>query len=77
MALTLPGIMPHGDSVMSNQLYIVKTVECTRCRTKQKIHVAARPGPTVMGDPRISCIKCDLHFKVSVPDRIVAGPFPA
>jgi hypothetical protein len=62
---------------MTDQRYIVMTVECSRCKTKQKVHVAARPGPTVMADHRIPCIKCDLHFKVSVPDRIIDGPFPA
>jgi hypothetical protein len=30
-----------------------------------------------MGDQTIQCIRCDNHFKVSVPDRIVGGPFPA
>jgi hypothetical protein len=61
---------------MLGERYVVMTVECPRCQAKQKIHVAVRTGPTLMADYRISCIKCDFHFNVSVPDRIVGGPFP-
>ena len=62
---------------MLGERYVEMTVECPRCQTKQKIHIAARSGPTLMADYRIPCIKCVLHFNVSVPDRIVGGPFPA
>jgi hypothetical protein len=30
-----------------------------------------------MGDHTIQCIMCNKHFKVTVPDRILRGPFPA
>ena len=62
---------------MPDERYVVMTVECPRCKTKQKVHVNARTGPTHMGDQTIQCLKCDNYFKVTVPDRIVGGPFPA
>jgi hypothetical protein len=61
---------------MADERFVVMPVECPRCKTKQKIHVAARSGPTVMADGRIQCIQCDLHFNVTVPDKIIRGPFP-
>ena len=62
---------------MADERYVVMTVECPRCKTKQKVHVDARTGPALMGDQTIQCIKCDNYFKVTVPDRIIGGPFPA
>jgi hypothetical protein len=61
---------------MKTKEYIVMKMECPRCKTEQKIHVAARNGEQKSYD-RIPCINCDNHFKVTVPDRIVGGPFPA
>jgi phage FluMu protein Com len=62
---------------MADERYVVMTVECPRCKTKQKIHVATRTGFAQMGDQPIRCIRCNTHFKVTVPDRIIRGPFPA
>jgi DNA-directed RNA polymerase subunit M/transcription elongation factor TFIIS len=62
---------------MADDRYVVMTVECPTCKTKQKVHVAARTGFAQMGDQTVQCISCDNHFKVTVPDRIVGGPFPA
>jgi transposase-like protein len=62
---------------MANERYIVMTVECPRCKTKQKVHVSTNIGGAQMGDQKLSCIKCDDHFKATVPDRIIRGPFPA
>jgi hypothetical protein len=62
---------------MANDHYIVMTVECSRCKTKQKVHVAVRTGPTQMADHAIPCLNCNGLFKVTVPDRIIRGPFPA
>jgi transcription elongation factor Elf1 len=62
---------------MAEERYVVITLECPRCKTKQKVHVAARTGFAQMGDQTIQCFMCDGHFKVTVPDRIVGGPFPA
>jgi len=62
---------------MANERYIIMTVECSGCKTKQKIHVAARSEFSQNADERIPCINCCEHFKVSVPDKIIRGPFPA
>jgi transcription elongation factor Elf1 len=60
---------------MKTKEYIVMTVECPRCKTKQKIHLAARGASK--NEDRIPCLNCDNRFEVTVPDRIVGGPFPA
>ena len=60
----------------SDEHYIVVTVECQNCKTKQKVHVAALTGFAQKGDQTIPCIRCNNHFKVTVPDRILRGPFP-
>ena len=61
---------------MVDERFAVMTVECQNCKTKQKVHVAARTGFAQMGDQTIQCIQCNNHFKVRVPDKIVGGPFP-
>jgi hypothetical protein len=62
---------------MADTHYIIVTVECSACKMKQKIHVAARPGFAQKADERIPCINCGYHFAVSVLDKIIRGPFPA
>lgn len=62
---------------MPGERYIVKTVECQHCKTKQKIHVAVRPGHTRMADESIQCINCNRRFNATVSDKIIRGPFPA
>ena len=62
---------------MADERYVVMTVECQRCKTKQKVHVAASPGGAQIRGQRIPCINCNKHFKATVPDRIIRGPFPA
>ena len=62
---------------MAKKRYVVMKVECPRCKTKQKVHVAARTGFAQMGDQTIECLICNNYFKVTVPDSIVDGPFPA
>jgi phage FluMu protein Com len=62
---------------MADEHYIVMTVECQRCKTKQKVHVATQSGVGQMSDQTIRCIKCDKDFDVLVPDKILRGPFPA
>jgi len=61
---------------MADERYAVMTVECQRCKTKQKVHVAARSGFAQMGSQTIPCIKCEKDFDVMVPDKIIRGPFP-
>lgn len=62
---------------MADERIVVMTVECPRCKTKQKIHVAFRAGFGQMGDETIHYLNCDIRFKVTVPDKNVHGPFPA
>jgi hypothetical protein len=61
---------------MADEHYIVMTVDCQHCKTKQKVHVAAQTGVGQMGNQTILCISCNKHFKVTVPDKILRGPFP-
>ncbi len=62
---------------MTDERYVVMTVECQHCKTRQKVHVAARTGVGQKVGHTILCIKCGKDFDVKVPDRIVRGPFPA
>jgi hypothetical protein len=61
---------------MANDRYVVKTVDCKYCETKQRVHIATSTGGAQMVDQTIQCIKCGNYFKVTVPDRIIRGPFP-
>jgi hypothetical protein len=62
---------------MADKSYVVMTVECKYCETKQKVHIAASTGGAQMVNQTVQCIKCSNHFKVTVPDKIIHGPFPA
>jgi hypothetical protein len=62
---------------MANDHYIVMTVECSRCKTKQKVHVSTSIGGGQMADQTIPCLNCSSYFKVTITDRIIRGPFPA
>ena len=63
---------------MADEHYIVVTVECSRCKTKQKVHVNSPAGvPPMLGGQIVLCIKCDNTFKVTISDRIIRGPFLA
>ena len=53
-----------------------RTVECTNCKTKQKVHVMAPTGATPLTAQSMQCINCYRHFVVMVPHNIVRGPFP-
>lgn len=62
---------------MLGERYVVMTVECSHCKTKQKVHVAIHTGPTQMADESIQCLDCDKFFRAKLPDKIIDGPFPA
>jgi hypothetical protein len=62
---------------MADERYVVMTVECSRCKTKQKVHVNARPGIPPIGEQTVPCVNCDTRFEAMVPDRIIRAPFPA
>ena len=65
----------HGDPV-ADEHYIVMTVECPTCKTKQKIHVAFTVGGAQISGQTVLCLNCTNHFKANVPDKILRGPFP-
>jgi len=56
--------------------YVVITVECQHCKTKQTVHVDARVGTGTIGNQTIPCITCGNYFVVMAPNKIVGGPFP-
>lgn len=62
---------------MADERFVVMTVECQNCKTKQRVHVAARTGIAQTGNQTIRCINCEKYFDVMVPDKIIRGPFPA
>lgn len=53
------------------------TIECPHCKVRQNIHVAVRSGLTQKERQYISCVNCHSEFDVTVPDKIVGGPFIA
>jgi transcription elongation factor Elf1 len=71
------GVMRTDLACSSKKLYVVVKLECPRCKTQQKVHIAAGLGLRQTGGERISCINCDHYFKVPIPDKIIRGPFPA
>ena len=56
--------------------YVINTVECSHCKTDQKVHVAVRTGPAQVGKQMVHCIRCNGYFEVFVLDKIIGGPFP-
>jgi hypothetical protein len=70
-------VMRNGSAQSGEKHYVVVTLQCPRCKTQQKVHIAVRPGFGQPGGERVSCIKCDNHSKVTIPDKIIRGPFPA
>jgi len=61
----------------TDERYLVMRVECSRCKTKQKVHVNARIGFAQIGDQAVVSLQRDNPFKVILPDKIIRGPFPA
>ena len=60
--------------------YVPLPVFCSHCGQKQVVHTRARTGSASFaqsGHQEIECLKCNHLFTVSVPDEIIAGPFPA
>jgi hypothetical protein len=62
---------------MSDKRYLIMTVECARCKTKQKIHIANRSEVAQKGDEKVPRINCHHRFEVKIPDKFIRGPFPA
>jgi tartrate dehydratase beta subunit/fumarate hydratase class I family protein len=61
---------------MADERFVVVTVECQHCKTKQKVHVAITTGSAQMRHQMIQCIDCAKYSDVTVPDKIMCGPFP-
>jgi hypothetical protein len=57
--------------------FVVMTIEGPHCKTKQKVHVGVNLRPGDMPNLYLFCINCDSEFDVTLPDKIVGGPFPA
>jgi hypothetical protein len=70
-------VMRNGSVLTGEKDHVVLTLRCPRCKTSQKIHISASVGSGKVGGGVISCINCDHHFKVRIPDKIIRGPFPA
>lgn len=70
-------VMRNGSAPSGKKQYLVVTLQCPRCKTQQKVHIAVRAGFGRPDGETISCIQCDYRFKVTVPDKIIRGPFPA
>jgi len=52
LGLSKPDKIPKcclGDPAMADEHYIVMTVECQHCKTKQKVHIAASTDGAQMG----------------------------
>jgi hypothetical protein len=41
------------DSIMSDKRYLILTVECVRCKIKQKIHIANRTEVEQKGNEKV------------------------
>lgn len=57
--------------------FVVTTIECPHCKVKQKVNVGVNLRPGHMPTQYVFCINCDSEFDVTVPDKIVGGPFIA
>jgi predicted Zn finger-like uncharacterized protein len=69
--------MRNGSVLSGEKDYVVVTLQCPRCKASQKVYIAANVKFGQAGGEKVSCINCDHHFKVTIPDRITGEPFPA
>jgi hypothetical protein len=71
-------VMRNGLSARSSEKdYVVVSLHCPRCKTLQRIHISASPGVKQISGEKVPCISCDNRFKVTIPSKIIRGPFPA
>jgi hypothetical protein len=55
--------------------FVVMTIRRPHCKTEQNVHVGVnREGQ--MPNQYLFCINCDHEFDITLPDKIVGGPFP-
>ena len=57
--------------------FVVMTIKYPYCKTKQKVHVGVNLAPGHMPNQYLFCINFDHEFDITLPDKIVGGPFPA
>ena len=50
-------------------------VYCPRCGTEQSVHFVVRVESAQVENQEIACVKCNENFSVTVPDKIIGGPF--
>jgi hypothetical protein len=70
-------VMRNGPASSGKKNHVVVTLQCPRCKTMQNIHIAVRTVFGGLGGDRVACINCDHRFKVTIPNKIIRGPFPA
>jgi len=69
--------MKNSSVLCGEKPYMVVALRCPLCKTPQKVHIDARPGFTKGRSDRVTCINCSHHFRVTIPEKIIRGPFPA
>jgi Zn ribbon nucleic-acid-binding protein len=69
--------MRNGRPHPSRKFFVAVTLQCPGCKTLQKIQIAAGTVFRHAGGEMVSCINCNKHFKVTIPDRIIRGPLSA
>ena len=56
--------------------FVVMAIKCPHCKTKQKVHVGVNLRPGQMPNQYLFCINSDYEFDITLPEKIVGGPFP-
>ena len=69
--------MRNGSASSGKKNYVVVKLQCPLCKTMQNIHIAVRAVFGGLGGDRVACVNCDHRFKVTIPNKIIRGPFPA
>jgi hypothetical protein len=60
---------------MNNEWVTSMSMTCRHCKTKQVVqanHTTFRLG---QGAQNFPCVECKTDIEVSVPDRIIGGPY--
>jgi hypothetical protein len=63
-------------SVPSQADYVVMTVECSHCKTKQNVHAQTGIKLAQMSYQAVQCIQYNSFFRATVPYKVLRGPFP-
>jgi len=60
---------------MDDEPFVIMTLQCPRCKTKQSDEVACLNGLTQMVKQTILFLNCDNNFMVTLPNKVLRGPF--